>query len=218
MTPDRRLPVLRLLEFVLAAGVPRTASGAPRVIYARAGRIGVATGSCAGSLAEDSALFTAGDVTLTGDGVRAWCFELVSPDSPAADGATVKIARPVELDPAGGWLLRCDRVDFPPAGETPRHTHVGPGIRAMLHGEIRGEIGAETGTYAADQCWWERGPDPVVGRARTDGESAFVRAMVLPVALLGQSSYRAWDAVEAAKPRTMRYRVMVDRVLAQSFP
>ena len=39
--------------------------------------------------------------------------------------------------PAGEWLLRCDRVDFPPGGVAYLHTHPGPGLRVLLNGRIR---------------------------------------------------------------------------------
>ena len=33
--------------------------------------------------------------------------------------------------PAGDWLVRCDRVDFPPGGIAYTHTHPGPGLRVL---------------------------------------------------------------------------------------
>ena len=39
--------------------------------------------------------------------------------------------------PEGEWLLRCDRVDFPPGGVAYLHTHPGPGLRVLLEGRIR---------------------------------------------------------------------------------
>ena len=40
-------------------------------------------------------------------------------------------------DPGPGeWILRCDRVDFPPGGVAYRHVHPGPGIRRLLFGEL----------------------------------------------------------------------------------
>ena len=32
--------------------------------------------------------------------------------------------------------MRCDRIDFPPGGIAYTHTHPGPGIRYLLHGEL----------------------------------------------------------------------------------
>ena len=50
------------------------------------------------------------------------------------DGAL--LSAEVELDPSTEWLMRCDRVDFPPGGIAYRHTHPGPGIRYLLFGRI----------------------------------------------------------------------------------
>ena len=60
--------------------------------------------------------------------------------------------------PAGDYLLRCDRVDFPPGGEAFLHTHQGPGIRVLLFGSIRIETAAldylTVLTYTPkDECW-----------------------------------------------------------------
>ena len=43
----------------------------------------------------------------------------------------------VDERPEGEWLVRCDRVDFPPGGVAYLHTHPGPGIRVLLEGSIR---------------------------------------------------------------------------------
>ena len=40
------------------------------------------------------------------------------------------LAAPVDVGP--GWLMRHDRIDFPPGGIAYRHTHPGPGIRYLL--------------------------------------------------------------------------------------
>ena len=65
-------------------------------------------------------------------------FELVDEPAPGA-----LMARELAL-PAGEYLLRCDRVDFPPGGEAFLHTHQGPGIRVLLFGSIRIETQGAT--------------------------------------------------------------------------
>src|SRR5439155_26374745 len=55
------------------------------------------------------------------------------------------LAAPVTVAP--GWLMRHDRIDFPPGGIACRHTHPGPGIRYLLHGSIRIESGGEAHEY-----------------------------------------------------------------------
>ena len=69
-------------------------------------------------------------------------------------GAGHKLAASVALDPSSEWLLRCDRVDFPPGGTAYRHTHPGPGIRCLLHGSIRIESGGETHAYYSLEPWF----------------------------------------------------------------
>ena len=43
----------------------------------------------------------------------------------------------VSLEPEEEYLMRCDRVDFPPAGIDYTHTQAGPGTRCLLQGELR---------------------------------------------------------------------------------
>ena len=57
-------------------------------------------------------------------------FELVDEPAPGA-----LMARELAL-PAGEYLLRCDRVDFPPGGIAYRHVHPGEGTRRILHGAL----------------------------------------------------------------------------------
>jgi len=88
------------------------------------------------------------------------------------------LAGPVEVQP--GWLMRHDRIDFPPGGIAYRHTHPGPGIRYLLHGSIRIESGGETHDYGPGEPWFESGPEPVLATASATEDSAFVRVMLLP--------------------------------------
>src|SRR5262245_22362311 len=47
----------------------------------------------------------------------------------AAAASTLLLSARMTLDDGERWLLRCDRVDFPPGGEALLHTHQGGGIR-----------------------------------------------------------------------------------------
>lgn len=136
---------------------------------------------------------------------RALRFEL-EPD--AAPGALLSAA--VELDPAESWLLRCDRVDFPPGGMAHRHTHPGPGIRCLLAGRIRIESVGETHEYGPLEPWFERGPDPVLALTAESEESAFVRVMLLPREWEGRRTIRYVDPADAEKPKTQRATVFFD--------
>jgi hypothetical protein len=126
-------------------------------------------------------------------------------------GGTEGAALSAEVDLAPGeWLVRCDRVDFPPAGIAYRHTHPGPGIRCLLHGSIRIESGGETHEYGPFEPWFESGPEPVLAVASADEETAFVRVMLLPREWEGKRTIRYVDAADDAKPRLQRATVFFD--------
>jgi quercetin dioxygenase-like cupin family protein len=124
--------------------------------------------------------------------------------------ADAKLAAPVELDRATQWLLRCDRVDFPPGGIAYRHTHPGPGIRRLLHGSISIESGGETLVYRAGEPWFEPGPEPVLAIASESEETAFVRAMVVPREWVGKRTISYVDPADEDKPKLQRATVFFD--------
>jgi hypothetical protein len=133
-------------------------------------------------------------------------FELV--DEPPADAL---LAVEVELDPDVEWLLRLDRVDFPPGGVAYRHTHPGPGIRCLVLGRIRIESGGETHEYGPFEPWFERGPDPVFAAASGTEPAAFVRGMLVPREWEGKRTIRYVDPVDEEKPKLQRATVFLER-------
>jgi quercetin dioxygenase-like cupin family protein len=124
--------------------------------------------------------------------------------------AGVKLAAPVTLDPDVEWLLRCDRVDFPPGGIAYLHTHPGPGIRCLLHGSIRIESGGESHVYQSNDAWFESGPEPVLAFASEDEEAAFVRVMLVPREWEGKRTIRYVYPADEDKPRLQRATVFFD--------
>ena len=124
--------------------------------------------------------------------------------------ADAKLAAPVTLDRATQWLLRCDRVDFPPGGIAYRHTHPGPGIRCVLHGSISIESGGETLVYRTGEPWFESGPQPVRAIASESEETAFVRAMVVPREWAGKRTISYVDPADEDKPKLQRATVFFD--------
>ncbi len=138
------------------------------------------------------------------EGGRHLSFELVG--EPAAGALMV---RELELAP-GDYLLRCDRVDFPPGGEAFPHTHQGPGIRVLLFGSIRIETQGATHEYSPGEPWFETGPDPVHATTHAGEPSAFVRCMVLPRALLGSPSIQYVRDEDRDRPKSQRYTVFLD--------
>ena len=131
-------------------------------------------------------------------------FELVDDPAPGA-----LLAKELALPP-GEYLLRCDRVDFPPGGEAFLHTHQGPGIRVLLFGSIRIETQGATHEYAPGEPWFETGPDPVHALTHADEPSAFVRCMVLPRALQGSPSIGYVRDEDRERPKSQRYTVFLD--------
>ena len=119
----------------------------------------------------------------------------------------------IEERPEGDWLIRCDRVDFPPGGLAYRHTHPGPGIRVLLKGRIRIDSAGESHEYGPLEWWYESGPEPVFAAASPYEETAFVRVMLVPRELEGQRTIRYVDPADDEKPRLQRARIYFERPL-----
>jgi quercetin dioxygenase-like cupin family protein len=119
-----------------------------------------------------------------------------------------------EVEPGPGWLMRCDRVDFPPGGVAYRHRHPGPGIRCLLHGRIRIESAGETHEYGPLEPWFESGPDPVYAAAAEDANTAFVRVMLLPPEWAGKRTISYVDPADTEKPKTQRATVFLEEPLS----
>jgi quercetin dioxygenase-like cupin family protein len=125
--------------------------------------------------------------------------------------ADALLAAEVDLASSVGWLLRIDRVDFPPGGVAYRHTHPGPGIRYLLFGSIRIESGGETHEYGAGEPWFESGPEPVFAAASETEPSAFVRGLLLPREWEGKRTIRYVDPADEEKPKLQRATVFVEQ-------
>jgi quercetin dioxygenase-like cupin family protein len=121
-----------------------------------------------------------------------------------------KLAAEVAPDPAVEWLVRCDRVDFPPEGVAHRHVHPGPGIRYLLQGSLIVETGGETRTLGPGDAWFESGPEPVYAVAG-DAETAFVRVMLLPREWVGRRTIRYVDPADEDEPKTQRATILLEQ-------
>ena len=115
--------------------------------------------------------------------------------------------------PAGDWLVRCDRVDFPPGGVAYTHTHPGPGLRVLLKGRIRIETQGASHEYGPFEWWYETGPDPVYAAASPDDETAFVRVLVLPAEWAGKRTIRYVDPADEDRPKLQRASVYFEQTL-----
>jgi len=214
---------LRLYEDRLPGDEPVAARlrVANRVIYAAQGSAEIA----GRALDEDDAWFGAGAVgTIAADpaGAVLWRFELAQADTADAlidaPGVTsaLKLAAAIDtLDPGDGrqWLMRCDSVAFPPGGCALTHVHQGPGIRCLQKGKIRIDCDGHSAHYAPGGAWFEAGPDPVFAQADATEPTRFIRVMILPRALKGQSSIRYVREEDIAKPKSQTYRGYSDEFI-----
>jgi len=183
---------LQVVEHRLGDGETVELGPAPRVVY---------------DVERDQARHSTGTCDLRGP-MHALAFELVQNGAPGA-----LLSAPVTLPAGNGAVMRCDRVDFPPGGVAYLHTHQGPGIRVLLHGSIRIDTAGRSHSYGPLQAWFEPGPEPVFAAASEREPTAFVRCMVLPGRLRGQSSIRYVNDEDAEKPKPQRYTVFVDEPL-----
>ena len=119
----------------------------------------------------------------------------------------------VDVEVGAGWLVRCDRIDFPPGGIAYRHVHPGPGIRRLLRGELTIDADGGLRTYGPGEWWYESGPEPVFAAASPDEDTAFVRVMLVPRELEGQRTIRYVDAADEERPRLQRATVLLEAPL-----
>lgn len=199
---------------------PKCEVGMPacnRVIYVREGDVIVRASGQAAGLAANSAWHasSAAMVTAGTAGATLLRWELAGSGtggelSGAGAASSLTLAHAVELGDAGGYLMRCDRVDFPRGGIAYTHVHRGPGIRCLLEGGIRVEVNGKGHDIAPGGAWFEAGPDPVLALASRSAPTAFARVMILPRELKGKSSIHYVKAEDADKPKLQTYHVFVD--------
>ena len=215
---------LRLLEDTLESdsGFAPPLPPCLRVVYVVTGSAAIGAGRDGAEFAPNSAWFGTGPCELRAgtDGARLWRWELVRSshtDAGLARGAGVasepKRRDELELDPDGEYLMRCDRVDFPIGGVAYTHTHAGPGTRCLLRGELRVQVAGTDSLIRPGEPWFERGVEPVYAAASQTELTSFVRAMVLPRSLQGQSSISYVKPEDRDKPKTQEYTRFVDQFI-----
>jgi hypothetical protein len=111
----------------------------------------------------------------------------------------------------GEWIVRCDRIDFPPGGIAYRHVHPGPGIRRILHGELTIDRDGEAHTFRAGESWLEEADDPVLATASPTEDTAFVRVMLLPAEWAGRRTIRYLDPADEERPKLQRATILLER-------
>jgi hypothetical protein len=200
--------------------LPKASSGPlnkkNRAIYVCEGTVVVRGAGVTASLAENCAWQSAVEVTIAAGpaGARLLRWELSANDPELLRAAEVKSELKLEGEPrieAGiDYLMRCDRVDFPPGGVALTHTHKGSGIRCLQNGRIRIDTQGHDFWVEPNGAWFETGVDPVFAETRQDGPSHFVRVMILPRTLKGTSSISYVKPEDKDKPKNQKYQVFVD--------
>ncbi len=170
-------------------------------------------------LGADDAWVGTGSYLLKGGetATRLWRWELVA-SQPADDGlvhgkgvaSVSKLVEVMVLDPRGSYMMRCDRVDFPLGGIAYTHIHWGPGTRCLLRGELKVRTSGVEQTVRPGEAWFERGPDPVYAEASSTELTSFIRTMVLPRAIKGQTSIRYIKEEDQDRPKPQQYIRYVD--------
>ncbi|HUL92698.1 MAG TPA: hypothetical protein VLV56_10145 [Burkholderiales bacterium] len=185
----------------------------PRVLYLRSGSLTARSNAVVTTLAPNSAWH--GDrpcEAVAGKaGAEIYRWELRRETGTAGAAGALRAA--LTLDPGGAYLMRCDRVDFPPGGIAYTHTHQGPGIRCLLSGEIRIRVCGTEHLVRPGEAWFEAGPDPVLALASEREPTAFARVMILPAGLRGKSSIRYVLPEDADKPKRQTYQLFADDLI-----
>jgi quercetin dioxygenase-like cupin family protein len=179
----------------------------PRVLYVRSGSLTARSAAVVATLAANSAWHgkDSCEVVPGKDGAEIYRWELRETAT-----AGTALSSELKLDPRGAYLIRCDRVDFPPGGIAYTHTHRGPGIRCLLSGEIRIKVSGREQLVRPGEAWFEAGPDPVLALASEREPTAFARVMILPAELRGKSSIRYVLPEDTDKPKRQTYQLFVD--------
>ena len=211
---------LRLYSDTLAAKtvLPGSLPASNRILYVREGSATLHSVGQAMTLAPNSAWCARAScqVLAGADGARILRWELGGPGIvPTGEGVQSQLLQESELDldSPDGFLLRCDRVDFPPGGIAFAHTHQGPGIRCLLKGQLTVEAAGHSMTIVPGGAWFESGSDPVLATAWNETPTGFARVMVLPRSLKGKSSIRYVKSEDQQKPKSQQYQVFVDEFI-----
>jgi len=211
---------LRLTEDRLGPGARLVLSPMPRVFYARNGGVWLTAAATTTHLEAGMAWHGVGDAVLVADAPAVLLrFELIGGarlDGRDAESSESRrlLEHAIELDPARGWLMRCDRVDFAPGGVALPHGHKGGGIRCLLAGTLEVTVGDRAPRLMLPgDAWFESGREPVLAKASPEMATAFVRVSILPPEIRGQSSIVYVEPADAGKGRPRQYTVYVDEPL-----
>lgn len=208
---------LRLTEDRFSGGGWLAMPALNRVLYVLAGGLVVTHGAQVAPVPEGTAWHGAHACSLVtqGPGATVLRYELRPPDAEGGPNwpgvqSRVLLEHGIRLDPGQAYLMRCDRVEFAPAGEALPHGHKGGGIRYLIAGELEVRVASAAGrVMKPGDAWFESGVEPVHAIASKTEPTSFIRVAILPRAIRGQSSIVYVNPAHAnVKPRT--YTVYLD--------
>lgn len=205
-------------EMAPQAMIHLPAAESVRAIYVVSGGLRVRSGNFNGVLGANSAFHTSDTTQFAAAHIATaalrWQLTRAGEPDACATGegvtSTKLLSAAMQLDPSQSYLLRCDRVDFPPGGEALTHTHRGGGMRCLLFGGIDIHTMGAVHRYVPLEPWFEAGPDPVYAKASPMVATGFARVMILPIGLLGKSSITYVNAEDLNKPKNQKYQVFID--------
>jgi quercetin dioxygenase-like cupin family protein len=214
--------VLKLSEDALEGTRPAALPEANRVLYVLRGEVTVEADGRRARVEAAGAWHGAGacQVEAGAAGATVLRYELCRDGAPAPrEGSGVRtrlvLEHPIELEPAGEYLMRADRVDFAPGGVALPHRHRGGGIRCLIAGALEVRIGDGPGRLMTPgMAWFESGREPVLATASAEAPTSFIRVAILPREILGQTSILYVDPRDAERGKPRRYTVYVDAPIA----
>ena len=216
--------LFRLFEDVLPGNnQPVFLTSLNRALYIVEGDITVETPTGCQYHSAQTAWVGAEDIAMvpgrSGARILRWELLLLNPEwdgrlrSAPGCKSELKLQSDLQLDCNTGWLMRCDRVEFPKGGIAYTHVHQGPGIRCCLKGEIAIEAAGHTAKYGPGQAWLELGYDPVLAPTTEREETGFVRCFLLPRGVKNRSSIRYVYPEDAAKPKPQMYQIYAEKFI-----
>lgn len=128
---------------------------------------------------------------------------------------SAELSVPIDTNAADSWVMRCDRIDFPPGGIAYAHTHPGPGIRLLLFGELTVTVNGKGEIYRPGDPWFESGPEPVLAVASDSEPTAFVRVLVLPAEWAGKRTIRYVNPEDADRPKLQKATVYAELAIEE---
>lgn len=192
---------------------------AHRMIFVRHGAV-VINGQ---TLQANESAYFSGPMNMRADAdwSQVWRWEIDQPNAAPAllQGmgllSTLRLARVIttlELVAGDEWLFRLDSVTSVPGRVTPRHGHHGPGIRCLYQGTFNVQDASHViGDLGPGDPWWESGVDTVVAWHSLQMPAIFLRATILPTALLGTMS-NIWKS--DGPPPQASWRLLHDEIIS----